>query len=234
MITTCTECQARYQLDSEKIPPRVIKVRCPSCKGVFSLDGSQARKEAERAPEPSVAVQDEYQEHTGSPAVEKPVVAVPKPVVVAEKPVVEKPVVEAPAAREPVAREPVAEKPVMDEPVAHVPPTSAAPALSPAAVPASEPATEVAVMDPPAERSTRRRRSKEEMLARALVSDIMVYNRDLYDRSKAEGNLLEALGAEIKKSWELYKEKVTPEVANSTNHFRDALNEILADGENLF
>ena len=222
MITTCTECQARYQLDSEKIPPRVIKVRCPSCKGVFSLDGSQARKEAERAPEPSVAVQDEYQEHTGSPAVEKPVVA-------AEKSVVEKPVVEAPAAREPVA-----EKPVMDEPVAHVPPTSAAPAPSPVAVPASEPATEVAVMDPPAERSTRRRRSKEEMLARALVSDIMVYNRDLYDRSKAEGNLLEALGAEIKKSWELYKEKVTPEVANSTNHFRDALNEILADGENLF
>ena len=43
-----------------------------------------------------------------------------------------------------------------------------------------------------------------------------------------------ALGQEIKKSWELYKEKVTPEVANSTNHFRDALNEILADGENIF
>ena len=46
MITTCTECQARYQLDADKIPPRVIKVRCPSCGGVFSLDGSQAQKEA--------------------------------------------------------------------------------------------------------------------------------------------------------------------------------------------
>jgi hypothetical protein len=89
-------------------------------------------------------------------------------------------------------------------------------------------------MDRPAVPSSRRRRSKEEMLARALVSDIMVYNRDLYDKAKAEGNLLEALGAEIKKSWELYKEKVTPEVANSTNHFRDALNEILADGEDIF
>ena len=99
---------------------------------------------------------------------------------------------------------------------------------------APEPATEVAVMDPPAEKTSRRRRSKEEMLARALVSDIMVYNRDLYDSAKAENNLLEALGSEIKKSWELYKEKVTPEVANSTNHFRDALNEILADGENIF
>ena len=72
------------------------------------------------------------------------------------------------------------------------------------------------------------------MLARALVSDILVYNRDMRDSALAEGNLLETLGAEIKKSWELYKEKVTPEVANSTNHFRDALNEILAEGEKVF
>ncbi len=72
------------------------------------------------------------------------------------------------------------------------------------------------------------------MLARALISDILVYNRDLYDKAKAEGNLLEALGPEIKKSWELYKDKVTPEVANATNHFREALNEILADGEKIF
>ena len=92
-------------------------------------------------------------------------------------------------------------------------------------------------MDEPApapSTSRRRRRSKEEMLARALVSDIKVYNRELYDTAKAEGNMLEALGAEIKKSWELYKNKVTPEVANSTDHFRDALNEILAEGEKVF
>ena len=50
----------------------------------------------------------------------------------------------------------------------------------------------------------------------------------------AEGNLLEAVGGEIIKSWELYKEKVTPEVANSTTYFREALNEILADGESIF
>ena len=28
--------------------------------------------------------------------------------------------------------------------------------------------------------------------------------------------------------------RVTPEVANSTNHFREALNELLADGEPIF
>ena len=89
-------------------------------------------------------------------------------------------------------------------------------------------------MDEPAPTKTRRRRSKEEMLARALVSDIKVYNRELYDKVKADGNLLEALGGEIKKSWELYKEKVGAETATGTSHFKDALNEILAEGQDLF
>jgi hypothetical protein len=43
-----------------------------------------------------------------------------------------------------------------------------------------------------------------------------------------------ALGDEIKKSWELYKQKVGPELAGSTNYFKEALNEILADGQSLF
>jgi hypothetical protein len=42
------------------------------------------------------------------------------------------------------------------------------------------------------------------------------------------------LGEEIKKSWELYKEKVGADVANSTNYFKEALNEILADGQEVF
>jgi hypothetical protein len=144
--------------------------------------------------------------------------------------------VEKPAAErvqpDPVQPEPQPEP--RSQPAATVAPEP--PAAEPAAEPAvSQSATGTAVMDEPAPAAAKRRRkSKEEMLARALVSDIMVYNRDLYDKAKAEGNLLEALGPEIKKSWELYKEKVTPEVANSTNHFRDALNEILADGENIF
>ncbi len=190
MITTCTECQARYQLDDDKIPARVIKVRCPACSSVFSLDGTQARRE-----EPLVT--------TGYESKSAP----------------------APAATAPAS-------PPSPEPVA-----APAPAVAPAAA-VETPASSVAVMDAPApapaKSGGRRRRSKEEMLARALVSDIKVYNREMYDTAKAEGNLLEALGAEIKKSWELYKEKVTPEVANSTEHFRNALNEILADGEKVF
>jgi hypothetical protein len=75
---------------------------------------------------------------------------------------------------------------------------------------------------------------KARRLARALVSDILVYNRDARDRALSEGNLVQVMGQEIKKSWEMYKEKVTPEVANGTNHFREALNEILANGQQIF
>lgn len=71
-------------------------------------------------------------------------------------------------------------------------------------------------------------------LARVLVSDILCYHREKRDRALLEGNLMAVLGDEIKKSWELYKQKVGPEVAGSTNYFKEALNEILADGQNIF
>jgi predicted Zn finger-like uncharacterized protein len=96
------------------------------------------------------------------------------------------------------------------------------------------PAAQLDTPPAPPKAAGRRRRSKEEMLARALVSDILVYNRDLRDKSIAEGNLAQAMSAEIKKSWELYKEKVTPEVATQSECFREALNEILAEGEKVF
>jgi predicted Zn finger-like uncharacterized protein len=120
--------------------------------------------------------------------------------------------------------------PSSPSPAGPTPPT-AAPAAGVSAAARVESA--VAVAEAP--RATRRpRRDKTEMLARALVSDIVVYNREARDRALAEGNLLEVLGPEIKKSWELYKEKVGASTANSTTYFKDALNELLADGRKLF
>ena len=71
-------------------------------------------------------------------------------------------------------------------------------------------------------------------LARVLVSDILCYNQEKRDQALLDGNLMAILGEEIKKSWELYKEKVGPDIASSTNYFKEALNEILADGQNVF
>jgi hypothetical protein len=71
-------------------------------------------------------------------------------------------------------------------------------------------------------------------LARVLISDIVVYNQAALDRARAEGTLATAFGAEISKAWELYKSKVSSEVAASTTFFKDALNEILGEGEKIF
>jgi len=71
-------------------------------------------------------------------------------------------------------------------------------------------------------------------LARVLASDIAIYNKEKRDRGIKEGNLVAVLGYEIKKSWEVYKERVTSEMANSTPYFRDALNEMLAEGKKVF
>jgi predicted Zn finger-like uncharacterized protein len=111
-------------------------------------------------------------------------------------------------------------------------PVSSMPEATAAAAPAIQPEPAK-----PAARSSRGGRSPEERakrLARVLVSDILYYNRERRDEALEDGTLMTALGEEIKKSWELYKEKVGPEAAQSTNYFKEALNEILANGQDVF
>ena len=71
-------------------------------------------------------------------------------------------------------------------------------------------------------------------LARVLVSDIMVYNQESRDKALAEGNLVSMLAGEVSKAWELYKSKVDAVVLEGSDYFKDALNEILADGRKVY
>jgi len=78
------------------------------------------------------------------------------------------------------------------------------------------------------------RHERARRLARVLASDIAIYNREKRERGIRDGNLVAVLGYEIKKSWETYKERVGADFANSTPYFRDALNEIVAEGKKIF
>lgn len=95
-----------------------------------------------------------------------------------------------------------------------------------------------AAAGPPPKKEKRKgpgnKEDRAKRLARVLVSDILCYNQEKRDQALIDGNLMAVLGEEIKKSWELYKEKVGPELAGSTTYFKEALNEILADGQNVF
>ena len=88
-----------------------------------------------------------------------------------------------------------------------------------------EPAPAFGPQDP----DTRARR-----LARALVSDIKVYHPDKWEEAVAQGTLRAEFRDEILKSWGEYVEQVGEEMAKKTPYFRDALNEILAQGEHVF
>ncbi|HEX7050064.1 MAG TPA: hypothetical protein VF188_07695 [Longimicrobiales bacterium] len=75
---------------------------------------------------------------------------------------------------------------------------------------------------------------RAQRLARALVSDIVAYNPDRRARSLAAGSLRSDFREEILKSWEEFVTQVGDKVARETPFFRDALNEILAGGEQVF
>jgi hypothetical protein len=77
-------------------------------------------------------------------------------------------------------------------------------------------------------------KQKARRLARALVSDMIVYQPDKRQQAMDAGNLKEAFDDEIKKSWEEYVEQVGQELADSTNFLTEALTEILAGGQQLF
>lgn len=128
----------------------------------------------------------------------------------------------------------------MDQPAVATPETSAVAMEEQAAHGIGEDAVIDAVTpEPPAEEKQespelRKKTERAKRLARVFVSDILVYNKEKRDKGLADGDLMTVLGPEIKKSWEAYKEKIGPEFVESNDYFRDALNEILTDGQKIF
>jgi hypothetical protein len=75
---------------------------------------------------------------------------------------------------------------------------------------------------------------KAKRLARALVSDMLAYHPGKRDEGLANGTLKQIFREEIKKSYEEYVEQVGRDFAESTTHFQEALNELLAAGKKMF
>jgi hypothetical protein len=76
--------------------------------------------------------------------------------------------------------------------------------------------------------------AKAKRLARALISDLIVYFPQKKEEGVRDGTLKQLFREEIKKSYEEFVEQVGKEFAETTTHFTDALNDILADGQKLF
>lgn len=75
---------------------------------------------------------------------------------------------------------------------------------------------------------------KAKSLARSLVSDLVAYNADKHREAMAAGTLEGVFQEKIQKSLKEYKEQVESEVVAKGTFFNDALNSILAEGQETF
>ena len=240
MNVTCPNCATIYRVDPAKVPEAGVRARCAVCSAIFPV----SREKAEGPPMPIAAAA------PVTPPVPAPA---PEPADALAAP---SPPAEAVAAPAPAAPEPPRPAPEPAKPAAAVPPAEPAragrplpprPAAPPAAGSQSAPPRPAPAMPPrpaaPPVGTARRPvnpflsqdpSQKARRLARALISDMVVYHPAKRREGIRDGTLKQLFEEEIKKSWEEYSEQVGRDVAESSNHFRDALNEILADGRQIF
>ncbi len=124
--------------------------------------------------------------------------------------------------------------PAEPKPPAAFTPPSAARSAPPAAQPPAAPATPSATQPVVNPFMSKDPKQKARRLARALISDMIVYQPEKRQQAIEDGSLKEVFGEEIKKSWEAYVQQVGEEIADSTPFFDEALNDILAGGESVF
>ena len=77
-------------------------------------------------------------------------------------------------------------------------------------------------------------KQKARRLARALVSDLVVYHPEKRQQGLRDGTLPQLFKEEIEKSWQEYVEQVGADLAKTTPFWAEALNEILAGGNKVF
>ena len=232
MNVTCPGCSTVFRVDPAKVPAGGVRARCSVCRAVFRVES-----EAVEAPAPAPV-------QSAPPAPPAPFAASPRP---------EAPPHTPPAAAPRVSDHAVASPPFVVPPPAPVRPAATtfpppqAPAASAGAPHVRPPFSSrpVSIATPTAPRAASPRPSanpflskdpgqKARRLARALVSDIVVYHPEKRLEGLRHGTLKQIFEEEIKKSWEEYAGQVGRELAESTTHFNDALNEILGDGSKIF
>jgi predicted Zn finger-like uncharacterized protein len=246
MNVTCPQCASVFRVDPAKVPEHGVRARCSVCGGLIGV-----RRPPVASPVIPPAEVVRVASSIMPPPPPPPSVEAAAPPFIVDAAMTFEPAV---AADEPETGEPMPELP--SEPLEPIAPTIAFETVVPVAPPsvpfAAMPVEVPAPMTPPPapaidvtaarpsgprfnnpflqqDPATRARR-----LARALVSDLVVYHPEKRQRGLADGTLKELFSEEIRKSWEEYSEQVGEELATTTPWFTEALNEILAEGRPLF
>jgi predicted Zn finger-like uncharacterized protein len=259
---SCPECRSVFRVDPAKIPTAGVRARCSVCGGVITIgkggaienDFSDGRAAASPAARPAPRPQPAPPPRAPTPAPPTPGVApfarntpltgsrpVTPPLPTPVRP--SAPVSPPPAPRTSAPNVPAgARAPVQPPPPPRSQPAIPAPVSPSAPTPrASVPAPSAPAPSPPATPSrsinpflSNDPNVKAKRLARALVSDIVAYFPQKREEGLRSGTLKQLFREEIKKSYEEYVDQMGKDFAETTTHFQDALNEVLAGGKKLF
>ncbi|MGQ9701701.1 MAG: zinc-ribbon domain-containing protein [bacterium] len=217
MIVECTNCHSKYNVDENKIPPGGVKVRCPKCQSIISVKKEvSVPTTVEPPPVPKV-------EPPPPPKVEEP--AIPK-------------AKESVAQKIPVPKPPEPEVPLPPEPQIPAPSEPEVPVTPPAQKPVTPEPEQVmkVVSPPPVEMSEEDKKWHERArrLAKALASDLVLYNQEKVEQGLREGTLIQLLGSEIRRSWEYYCQQIPKHIIENSDYFKEQLNKIVGKGKEIF
>jgi predicted Zn finger-like uncharacterized protein len=71
-------------------------------------------------------------------------------------------------------------------------------------------------------------------LAKALASDLVLYNKARVEQGMRDGTIAKLLGPEIRRSWEYYCQQIPKHIIESTDYFKEQLNTIVGRGKKIF
>ncbi len=215
MIVECTNCHSKYNVDESKIPATGVKVRCPKCQNVISI--------IKEIPKPVSPESVKITTPPEPPTVEQP----PQPKIEAPEPHR----VEPPAP--PKVEAPVS--PPIEPPVPPPPPEPEIP--EPVVKQEPEMKTEVKTPPPPAPEMSeddKKWHERARRLAKALASDLVLYNQEKVEQGLRDGTLVQLLGSEIRRSWEYYCQQIPKHIIENSDYFKEQLNKIVGKGKEIF
>ncbi len=223
MVVECQSCGTKYNVDENKLPAAGVKVRCHKCQNIIIIKKPALTPIAEPVmpeapvPPPQAPVEPKVPEVV-PPPIPKPAPIPepepPKPEITVPEPEIKKPVIETPA---PAPPPPQVEPPIIvhaPEPMVQTPPAPA-------------PAAQLSEED-------KKWHERAKRLAKALASDLVLYNQAKVEQGLKEGTLVQLLGSEIRRSWEYYCQQIPKHIVESTDYFKEQLNKVVGKGKELF
>ena len=87
---------------------------------------------------------------------------------------------------------------------------------------------------PPMSEEDKRWHDRAKRLAKALASDLVLYNKDKVEQGLRDGTIPQLLGREIRRSWEYYCQQIPKHIVDGTDYFKEQLNKIVGKGKEIF